>query len=413
MFTTFRNAALVAGIALAGAGFSSAANATYILDTTIPIAPLGNPLTSFDISFVDGTTGIYYFADRSNKSVDIINGATNTVIGQATGFVGLSPAGTSQSGPDGVVVVHNGSTVTLYAGDGGSTLRSFNVNNPAAPVAQGTVNTGGGVFRVDEMAYSPLTNQIFAANNANTPAFASLINATPPTPTLAMSPIFIPGQVSSGGMEQSVWNPNTNSFFVSVPSFNGTDPGGVQEFSASGAPLRTYNFSAMGISACSPAGLALGASGNLMIGCGTANTQTVVLNPSGTGTLVATLPQVSSSDELWYDPASHRFYVTGANAAGDRVIDVFDDATYSLQQSIDLTTLGFGASNLHSVAVDPLNDEIFVPITASSGIFPNTECPSGCVAVFAENIPEPRSALLVATALAGLMAMTRALARRS
>src|SRR5215471_6590535 len=98
---------LVAAIA----GFSLAANATtidYILDTTIPIAPLGSPLTSFDISFVDGQTGIYYFADRSNKSVDIINGATNTVIGQAPGFVGLSPAGTSQSGPDGVVVVHNG-----------------------------------------------------------------------------------------------------------------------------------------------------------------------------------------------------------------------------------------------------------------------------------------------------------------
>jgi hypothetical protein len=205
-------------------------------------------------------------------------------------------------------------------------------------------------------------------------------------------------------MEQSVWNPNTNTFFVSVPSFNGSDAGGVQEFSETGAPLRTYNFTTMGIAACSPTGLALGASGNLMIGCGTANTQTVVINPV-TGTLVTESSQVSSSDELWYDPASHDFFVTGANAAGHRVIDVFDDATYSLQQSIDLTALGFGASNLNSVAVDPLNDEIFVPITASSAFFPNTECPSGCVAVFAQNatsVPEPASLTLLGTTLVGV-----------
>jgi len=384
------------------AGFSSAAHASYIIDTTIPIAPLGNPLTSFDISFVDATTGIYYFGDRSNKSVDIINGATNTVIGQAPGFVGLSPLGTSHSGPDGVVVVHNGSTATLYAGDGNSTLRAFNVNIPSAPVAQGTFNTGGGVFRVDEMAYSPANNTLFLANNANSPAFATIVNANPTNITKVAGPLTIPGQVASGGMEQSIWNPNTGSFFVSVPTLNGSDAGGVEEFTPGGTPVKFISLNSLGITSCSPAGLALGASGNLMIGCGNANTQTVVINPV-TGTLVATLPQVSSSDELWYDPASNRFYVTGANAAGDRVIDVFNDSTYSLQQSIDLTALGFGASNLHSVAVDPLNEEIFVPITASSTAFPNTECPSGCVAVFAQNIPEPGSLPLLVVGLAGLM----------
>jgi PEP-CTERM motif len=393
-------AAVIGGLA----STASAATTNYDLLTTISIAPLGSPLTSFDISYVDSLTGYYYFADRSNKSVDIINGATNTLVGQATGFAGLSPNGTSQSGPDGVLVVNNGVTATLYAGDAGSTLRSFNVNTPSAPVAQGTVNTGGGVFRVDEMAYSPLTNQIFAANNANAPAFASLINATPPTPTLATSPILIPGQVPTGGMEQSVWNPTTNTFFVSVPTFNGTDAGGVQEFSESGTPLRTYNFTSMGIAACSSAGLALGASGNLMVGCGAAGSQTVVLNPSGSGSIKATISAVSGSDELWYDPASHNFYVTGVNAAGDRVIDVISDANYSLLQSIDLTALGAGTGNLHSVAVDPLDDEIFVPLLASS-VGNGTLCPSGCVAVFAQNVavPEPGSLPLLVVGLAGLM----------
>ena len=334
MPTTFsaRMSLLAGSFLISTISASVAAPTNYSLLTTIPITP--NPLTSFDISYVDPLTGIYYFADRSNKSVDIINGATNKLIGQAGGFVGLVPAGgppapggTAVSGPDGVVVVNSGGIATLYAGDGGSTLRSFNVNNPAAPVAQGTVPTGGGVFRVDEMAYSPATNQIFAANNANSPAFASLINATPPAPSLATGHILVPGQVNSGGLEQPVWDPNVGnpgSFFVSVPTLNGTDAGGVQQFNSAGVAGNFINFSTLGISACSPAGLALGASGNLMVGCGAANTQTVVIDPA-TGMLVATLPQVSSSDELWYDPASNDFFVTGAKAGGDRVIDIFSD----------------------------------------------------------------------------------------
>ena len=387
-----------------------AATTSYALSTTITVPASavnsqGGKFNSFDISYVDPLTGYYYVADRSNASVDIINGATNKVVAQAGGFVGQA-ATTSVSGPDGVVVVDSGGVATLYAGDGGSTLRSFNVTNPANPIALGTVSTGGGAFRVDEMAYSPATNQLFVANNANSPAYASLISATPPTPSLTATNIKVPGQVSSGGLEQSVWDAATGTFFVSVPSFNGTDAGGVEEFSAAGVALRTYNFSSLGIAACSPAGLTLGASGNLMVGCGTAGTQTVVLNPTGTGSIVAQLNAVSGSDELWYDAANGNDYVTGLNAVGDRVIDVYSDAGYSLLQSIDLTAAGFGTSNLHSVAVDPLNDEIFVPITASSTASPNTGCVNGCIAVFAQNVPEPGSATLALTALVGMLGIT-------
>ena len=406
----FRGVCLSALCVIVSPTLGLAAQTNYALSTTIAIPASsvnsqGGKFNSFDISYVDPLTGYYYVADRSNASVDIINGATNTVVGQAGGFVGQQ-ATTSVSGPDGVVVVNNGGVATLYAGDGGSTLRSFNVTNPANPIALGSVSTGGGAFRVDEMAYSPATNAIFAANNANAPAYASLISATPPTPSLTATNITVPNQVASGGLEQSVWNPNTGTFFVSVPTFNGTDAGGVEEFSATGTALRSYNLFSFGIAACSPAGLTLGASGNLMIGCGTAGTQTVVLNPAGNGTIVATLTAVSGSDELWYDSANGDHYVTGSNAAGDRVIDIYSDAGYALLQSIDLTTAGFGKSNLHSVAVDPLNDEIFVPITASSAAFPNTGCVNGCVAVFAQNVPEPNSATLALTALVGMVGLT-------
>ena len=395
---------LLAGVMLGATSLAAnAAPTNYTLSTTVAIP--ASTLGSFDISYVDPLTGIYYVADRTDASVDIINGANNQFLAKAGGFVGAvtippSPAiVTARSGPDGVVVVDNGVTATLYAGDGNSMLRSFDVTNPSNPVAGGTVNTGGGVFRVDEMAYSPLTNQIFAANNANSPAFASLINtSTALSPSLTKTNITVPGQIASGGLEQSIWNPATKTFFVSVPTFNGTDAGGVQEFDTNGNALRTYDFTALGIASCSPAGLALGGSGNLVVGCGNAGTQTVVLNPTGTGSIVAKLTQVSGSDELWYDPANGNFYVTGVNAAGDRVIDVVSDTDYSLSQSIDLTALGAGKSNLHSVAVDPLNGDIFVPLTGTAD---DTLCSGGCVAVFAQ-VPEPGSLPLLVAGLVGL-----------
>jgi hypothetical protein len=70
--------------------------------TTIRIP--GNPLTSFDIGFVDSSTGRYYLADRSNLGVDIIDTRSNTFIGRVVGFTG--PAGAAP-GPNGVVAVNN------------------------------------------------------------------------------------------------------------------------------------------------------------------------------------------------------------------------------------------------------------------------------------------------------------------
>ena len=397
----------------------TAAHAAYVLDTTIAIPATaqnnqGGKLTGFDISYVD-SRGIYYFADRSNASVDIINGATNQVLAQAGGFAGQL-ATTSISGPDGVAVGNIGGTWTLFAGDGGSTLRSFNVNNPSSPLALSTLNTGGGTFRVDEMALGP-AGQLFVANNANTPSFGTIVSTSQPLSTLHGS-LLIPGQVPSGGMEGSVYNPTTGTYFVSVPTFNGTDPGGVQEFSTDGTALRTYNFSTLSggaITNCSASGIDLGASGNLMVGCNTGSAQAIVLNPSGSGSIVRTVA-VSNTDQLWYDPTTGEFALTGtSNTNGDRVIDLVNDATGALTQSIDLTSLGVATSvNAHSVAVDPLNGDIFVPLEGTVGSATNTLCPNGCVAVFgaaATPVPEPGSLPVVLAALAGLLGVT-GLARR-
>ena len=397
--------AAVLGIATSAA---IAGPTTYSLLTTIAVPATslnnqGGAMTAFDISYTDPVTGNLYFADRSNASVDVIRGATNTYINQITGnsttnFTGQQ-ATTSTSGPDGVVIGYKGTTPELWAGNGGSTLLSFNVTNPAAPTQLfPTINTGG-TFRVDEMAFSPTTGLLMVANNADTPAFASLINTTSGTVNNPPGKITVSNSPADGGMEQSVWNPNTGTFFVSIPAFNGSnDPGGVAEIDTNGNVIKTFDFGTLGISSCSPAGLALGGSGNLLVGCANTGTQTVVLNPV-TGAIVTTIGAISGSDELWYDPVTQQFFATGVNAAGDRVIDVIGDGTYFIQQSIDLTALGANV-NAHSVAVNPLNGDIFVPLEGTTSSATDTLCPMGCVAVF--RVPEPATLALLGIGLAGL-----------
>ena len=85
--------------------------------TTIPIPPtaanVGQNLYSYDISFVDQKTEMYYLADRSNNVVDVIDASSAAFVGQLSanppfaGFVSAADCaamgGNTCSGPTGVV----------------------------------------------------------------------------------------------------------------------------------------------------------------------------------------------------------------------------------------------------------------------------------------------------------------------
>ena len=221
--------ALASGIALAATAGSAGAAPMVALDTYIPVPAdtanmqPGGAFSAFDISYADPVTGDVFIADRSNAAVDIFSGSSLTFLGRATGFTGQQ-ATTSVSGPDGVLTVTSGGVTTLYAGNGDSTLRVYNATNPASPSFVSAISTSG-AFRVDEMAYSPLTHQILAANNADTPAYGNLFTTTNGHPPVALgiSPIIVPasqGGIAAGGMEQSAWDPHTGTFFVSIPQLS-------------------------------------------------------------------------------------------------------------------------------------------------------------------------------------------------
>jgi hypothetical protein len=149
----------------------------------------GGAFSSFDISFADPVTGNIFIADQSNASVDIFSGSSLTFLGRATGFTGQDPRGNQFSGADGVLTVTSGGVTTLYAGDGNSTLRVYDATNPAAPTLVGTPISTNGAFRLDEMAYSPLSQQVLAANNAEAPAYAILFSPLQTDTRRSLSPL--------------------------------------------------------------------------------------------------------------------------------------------------------------------------------------------------------------------------------
>src|SRR6266852_1400037 len=154
------------------------------------VAIPGNPLQSFDISFVSRQRDEYYLGDRANAGIDVIStnsltflrtiktGTVSAACPAPCKFVGiiLNGSGTAvdnnHSGPDGVA--SHGRWV--YAGDGDSTLKVFDLDGSPMAALKQTVSTGG-TTRVDEMALTTEGDLLIAANNAEDPPFGTLFTA--------------------------------------------------------------------------------------------------------------------------------------------------------------------------------------------------------------------------------------------
>ncbi len=384
-----------------GPGAPSTTETQCVTAVQIP----GNPLRSFDISWVNPFLNQYYFGDRSNAGIEVISTASNKFTLRLTGFVGivLNANGTvnnAKSGPDGVT--SHGQWV--YGGDGNSTLKVFNlgsvptVTNGVPGIAPRQSVPTGGQFRVDEMALTPDGKLLLAANNADDPPFATLFAANGDSGVsnvsiitkVTVDPTIIP--TGSGlSLEQPTWEPVTKRFYVSIPII-ANNPAGCNYGQVSGSPITcdggmavidpttlskptavlgafdpTTNTGVVSLNACGPNGSVVGPGSNLLLGCTPGN------NPSDTTTLVINainknyshISGITGSDEVWFNTGDQRYYTgSSANRVNGVVTPVLGviDGTSVLIETIPQST------GSHSVAADCIRNSIFVPQVAPASV---------------------------------------------
>jgi hypothetical protein len=394
----------------------------------------GAALRSYDISWVNPHRAEYYLADRSNAAIDIIDTRHVTFkrfLGKGQ-FVGikLNGAGTAVnndiSGPDGVVTHGR----WLYAGDGDSTLKVFDLDSPDASALKATVSTGGEA-RVDEMALTTDGELLLVANNADTPPFGTLfaangdrnfnsVNDGSRISKITIDPVAFP---DTPGIEQPTWDPKTKRFYVSVPILG--KPGGCGTATCDGGLMvidpnlvtpgsyvlpafdASKNHGVLALSNCGPNGITVGPNDNLLLGCTPAN------NPANDSTLVinATTKHFShvnnivGSDEVWFNSGDGRYY-TGSNrncttsapcpAASQQtaVLGVIDGTSVLIETVPQ-------SSGSHSVAADSKRNLIFVPQSAPTATVGNGGdttavgagiCGSanGCIGVFSHQVDKDK-----------------------
>jgi DNA-binding beta-propeller fold protein YncE len=333
----------------------------------------GAPLAQFDISYFDPGTGSYYLADRSNSRVDVIGrrGAPRRSIGAGL-FTGWNGDHTV-AGPDGVAVVSRRGRRELWAADGDSTVKVFDL--PAGRLLH-TIDTGG-TKRADEMVFDARDQLLVVANDSDSPPYLSFIS------TRAHRVVArLPFPRATNGLEQPVYDPLTGLVLQAVPELDGNHATG--EIAVID-PRTARQVGSFPVSQCEPAGLALGAGQRLAVGCSSDAiaagfpAQALVLD-ARSGTVLKAIGQFGGSDQVWYDPGAERFYFAANGNPAGPVLGIV--SAESLRWVASVPT----SAGSHSVAADPETQHVFVPLSA-----PSAACPTaaqGCVGIFGERDDE-------------------------
>src|SRR6516225_9254488 len=408
----------------------------------IPVSALnlGTGTFSFDISFVDQSTGVYYLADRNNFAVDVVSAESIVTQifptnghAQFAGFTpcAIQPAGANDcAGPNGVVAAFP----WLFVTDAPSRILSFDLSaNPPKTVSECTLLTVNGnpePTRADELAYDPKDGLILAINNASDPPVATLVKVDKTTGALTCGTnIFLDaahGVDATNGAEQPVWDPGTQKFYLSIPRLDANPTvGGVIRISTTGTVEATFT-----ITFCSPAGLALGPKGDLLVGCNTIwatdgslwtgnadrNTLTaapqLVILDAQTGSITANVLGAGVGDEVWFNKGDDHYYAaaSGSNLApnaitpprtdpmvapvltaqGAATLDVIDALSETLDQRVPTLNVPANdgvhpAGTAHSVAAFSGTNHVYVPIAANNAV---PFCLTGCITIYGRDDPD-------------------------
>lgn len=346
--------------------FTAALGQTYnvkmLTTISVPNVPPKEGSFTYDIGWVDPGTHRYYLADRVNKGIDVIDTATNAYLttlaaGKFAGFKGNPDT----AGPDGLLLIPE--THELWVGDNPSQVK---VVDQMSGAVLASISTGG-KNRADELAYDPQDHLILIANDADDPPFLTFISTTS---RAVVGKIAYPN--ATNGLEQPVWNPANGMFYQNVPATKENPGGEVNKID----PKTKKIVAIYALTGCEPAGLALGPQGHLLVGCSGdaidagAHAQSIIMDAAD-GYIIASVTEVGGSDEVWYNPGDNRYYLaarlmTSTGMKGGTVTPVLGIIDAATNKWIANLPTG---KNAHSVAVDPGNNRVFVPVPSGVAVF--------------------------------------------
>lgn len=361
---------------------------TPLSPMAVPGTSASNPFTSFDISYVDPTLQLLVVSSRSSKAVTIFDALLDRPIGETPAIFAGKGASNPVSGPNGVVIAGD----EIWAGDYPSQVQVFSLRTGAkSPVFVTTIPTGGGL-RADEIDYDPV-DRIVGVTNGDTDPVAQ------PRPFLSLiskdtykieHQLYFDGtngtpDATQGGLGSPFYDAQTGKFLVTIVQVGSNVTQGEVDVvdPVSGKLLNRFT----GINNCQPSGMAEGPGENVLVSCDPGFPVDPAQFPpleyvinGRTGAIVAKITQLGGADEVWYNAGDHRYY-TGSRdfyniadpSVATPVLGVINADTNKWIANVPTGT------NAHSVAANPLNNHIFVPI-----VNPNPLCGelSGCIAVY-------------------------------
>jgi hypothetical protein len=397
---------------------------TLVADTPVPNVTSGTNF-SFDLGTVDGAAGRYYFTDRNNKSVDVVDTKTNKLVTQIGGFAGcFTTANTAvpncvgadngHSGPDGINLIPG--TNFIYVGDVGSVKVVDKTSNTVVTTINVATGGANAQLRADEGCFDADDNIYMISSPEQNPPFSTFISTTTTPPKIIAKITF--GDAS--GLEQCLYDHGTKSFYVnndgSTPNPHGevdvipssfVAPGNTnftsQSIIDSGLPLPapsgSNGFKVFPEGDCDPTGMDFGPGTDLAISCreGTVGSPLNVLIMDRTsGTILATI-NAGGGDQITYDSVTNRYYVASSrwNATG-KVINAMGTCSATNPCTPMLNVIDAGSrklvnqlatgNNAHSVAISGNDHKAFLPYSSATAPAGCANCaasyPNGGISVF-------------------------------
>jgi hypothetical protein len=187
--------------------------------------------------------------------------------------------------------------------------------------------------------------------------------------------------ISPAGLGGSAFNPNTGHFLVT--NGNATADltvGTVDEIDPRvGNPNGPVVVNSFTVKNCMPTSVVQGPGNQFLVGCadhdGVAFPPNEYVIDGKTGAILATITTVGGVDETWFNPGDGNYYLAARDMPNGPVLGVIDSKSNTWLQNVATNT------NSHSVAVDPSNNHVFVPLQA--GPICTTQSSNGCIGVYA------------------------------